>query len=180
MKKLSQLFLLIGIVFCYFLGVGFAEAATGNITIIKNSVGGNDTFPFTIENNPYNGWSITSNITTTNGQGTFIVSLPTGPYNIVEGTPPQYGTLGKWTRNTNTCQVTIVANQNVNCTFTNTWAPGLAGGGVTPKPYPISYAALIYLQNNLAQIIAQNYLFIIVLILALFGIVIARRKMVKK
>jgi hypothetical protein len=57
------------------------------ITVIKNTVGGDGTFPFTISDSVYNVVSA-FNITTTTGQGVYSVPVTAGTYYVTEGAEP--------------------------------------------------------------------------------------------
>ena len=86
------------------------EEITGTLRVIKNTVGGNDTFNFTgAENFP---------ITTSGGSGTHdITDLEAGTYSVDE-TPP-----AGWQVANNGCQdVSVTAGETTDCTITNTKA----------------------------------------------------------
>ncbi len=93
----------------------YTNAKRGSLTIVKNTIGGNDTFNFT-------GNTGVTTLTTVAGTAQQVVSniLP-GTYNITETAKTG------WTQTSATCSdgspvsaIDIAAGENVTCTFTNT------------------------------------------------------------
>ena len=92
----------------------FTNTKRGSLTIVKNAVGGNDTFNFT-------GTTGVTTLTTVAGTANQVVSniLP-GTYNIAETAK------SGWTQTSATCSdgspvsaIDVAAGENVTCTFTN-------------------------------------------------------------
>jgi uncharacterized protein (TIGR03437 family) len=94
----------------------------GLITVVKNTVGGDDTFNFT------DNFGLTSLTTVDNTASQTVNSLtPGGSYNVSETVP------SGWTQTSATCTngtpaaVTVVGGATTTCTFTNTLAPAPTG-----------------------------------------------------
>lgn len=99
---------------------GFVEEpSTGSLTIIKETVGGDDTFGFT-GSDPLGVFEIT----TTQGTGNQVFSeLEPGFYTITENSLPE-----GWEQTGNTCDdndggIVVEAGQGVSCVITNTYTP---------------------------------------------------------
>ena len=101
----------------------FTNTKRGSLTIVKNTVGGNGTFNFTMGG----GLAPNPSIQTSNGTGsvTFNNVVP-GSYTAAETVP------GGWDLTSATCDlgespesIDIGAGENVTCTFTNTKKPTL-------------------------------------------------------
>src|SRR5215510_7365010 len=102
---------------------------TGTITIVKSAIGGNSTFSFS-------GTLGSFQITTVNGTGSqSFPNLQPGTYTVTETVP------GGWTFTTLSCSgsstvsgttatITLVAGQNITCTYTNTFQ-GTTTGSIT-------------------------------------------------
>jgi uncharacterized protein (TIGR03437 family) len=94
---------------------------TGSITVVKNTVGGNGTFPFS------SNFGLASPLTTVGGTVSQTVTglAPGSAYNLIETTLP-----AGWVQTSATCNngttgaITVVAGATTTCTFTNTLPPG--------------------------------------------------------
>src|SRR5450830_1527268 len=94
MRKVLAMLVVLSLVMSMFTGVFApvpkARAATGTITVIKNTVGGEGTFHFTVSDGVYDvsAFDITTG-TTTVGQGIYSVPVTAGvAYTVTEGTEP--------------------------------------------------------------------------------------------
>ncbi|MBS3792504.1 Ig-like domain-containing protein, partial [Candidatus Bipolaricaulota bacterium] len=89
------------------------ERKTGNIKIVKNTVGGNDTFGFTISGPT----PASPDVTTADGSGNTTEEVDTGTYTVEETTIP-----AGWTLMSSTCEGSFAVgeDQTVTCEFNNT------------------------------------------------------------
>jgi hypothetical protein len=99
--------------------VAWNASKTGTLTIVKNTVGENGTFDFSVSATDES-TSTSATIATSDNTGSSVVTLPVGSYTVSEGA--QAG----WGQTSATCDgeqvpsnVAVVYGQNVTCTFTN-------------------------------------------------------------
>lgn len=86
---------------------------TGNLTVTKNTVGGNATFAFT-GTSPIVGFEITTVDATGTAQ---LTDLPAGTYTITEGDLPD-----GWSQTSSDCEeVLVVVGETATCTIENTF-----------------------------------------------------------
>ena len=102
----------------------FTNTKRANLTIVKNTVGGDGTFPFTTTGGtPLANFNLT---TTSNTANQVFNNVPPGNYSVTEGTLPtgwQFTSLSCTTGGTNAGQVASIvmpAGGDITCTFTNT------------------------------------------------------------
>jgi uncharacterized repeat protein (TIGR01451 family) len=94
---------------------------TGTITIIKNAIGGNDTFGFTIGGET----GFTPTIDTTQNNSTGLITVATGFYTVSESSIPTGWNLTSAscvddTKTEVTTSFSVDKGDNITCTFTNT------------------------------------------------------------
>lgn len=96
----------------------------GSIIIIKNTVGGDDTFVFTI-NGPNTSAQI---VTTVSGTGSFVASVSNGTYSVSETVP------SGWALTESNCTTFNLTAGSVTCVFTNTKIVTTSNVNYAPPP----------------------------------------------
>ena len=92
-----------------------ATAGQGQITIVKNTAGGNGTFSFAVS-----GTSAASpSVTTSSGSGSTTITVPPGTYTVSETAAAGWTLTGSNCGGGSTTNFTVAAGATVTCTFTN-------------------------------------------------------------
>ena len=92
-----------------------ATVSQGQITIVKNTVGGNGTFSFAVSGTSAASPSVTTSI----GSGSTTIPVPPGTYTVTEAAAAGWTLTGSSCGGASTSNFTVAAGATVTCTFTN-------------------------------------------------------------